>query len=154
MNNINVYIDKAKAAPNQEELILAWAKAENYAKILASSIVKNTSVSSDSTSDASQYFNETYEGLLTSIIILIVSEYGIESERHIISVFMMIIELNGLTDDSTETAQKNRLEELFSLLPPEHRAKMFAGPSIKADVRTSMNIFSSALGRAEYDRFY
>jgi type IV secretion system protein VirD4 len=33
------------------------------------------------------------------------------------------------------------------LLPPEQRAKMLAGPYIKADVHTSMNIFSSALGK-------
>lgn len=146
MNNVNIYVDKAKAAKDLDERILAQAKAEKYAKVLAQSIVNNTAVPINSTSEGSQYFNETSEGLITAII-LIVSEYGYDGERHIISVFRLIIDLNGLSEESSETLQKNRLEELFNLLPPENRAKLFAGPSIKADVRTSMNIFSSALGK-------
>jgi type IV secretion system protein VirD4 len=146
MNNVNLYIDKAKAAVNSDSRILAQAQAEKYAKVLAQSIVNNTAMPVTSSSEGSQYFNETSEGLITAII-LIVSEYGYDGERHIISVFRLIIDLNGLDEESTETLQKNRLEQLFSLLPPENRAKLFAGPSIKADVRTSMNIFSSALGK-------
>jgi type IV secretion system protein VirD4 len=146
MNNVNIFIDKAKAAADSDSRIIAQAQAEKYAKVLAQSIVNNTAMPVSSSSEGSQYFNETSEGLITAIV-LIVSEYGYEGERHIISVFRLIIDLNGLAEESTETAQKNRLEQLFSLLPPENRAKLFAGPSIKADVRTSMNIFSSALGK-------
>jgi type IV secretion system protein VirD4 len=146
MNNVNLSMDKSLAAANAETRILEQAKAEKYAKVLASSIVRNTSVSAASTNESTSYFNETSEGLLTAIILL-VSEFGRGSERHIVSVFRLIIELNGLSEESTETLQKNRLEELFNILPEEHRARLFAGPSSKADVRTSMNIFSSALGK-------
>lgn len=52
-----------------------------------------------------------------------------------------------MAEGSTETLQKNRLESLLDALPADHRAKLFAGASTKADVRTSMNIFSSALGK-------
>ncbi|MFT9057404.1 MAG: type IV secretory system conjugative DNA transfer family protein, partial [Ethanoligenens sp.] len=146
MNNVNVHMNQYKAAPNKEEQILEQAKAEKFAKLLASSIVKNTGVSAASNSESSEYFNQTSEGLMTAIILL-VSEYGRGSERHIVSVFRMIIELNGLSEGSSEALQKNRMEQLFDVLPENHRAKLFAGASTKADVRTSMNIFSSALGK-------
>lgn len=146
MHNVNVHMDKSKAADNREDEILEQAQAEKFAKVLADSIVKNTGASSSSTSESSEYFDETSKGLLTAII-LMVSEYGRGEERHIISVFRLIVELNGLSEGSTETLQKNRLESLMEVLPENHRAKLFAGASTKADIRTSMNIFSSALGK-------
>lgn len=146
MDNVNKHMDKSKAAQNREDEILEQAQAEKFAKLLAGSIVKNTDTPASSGGESSEYFNQTSEGLLTAIILL-VSEYGRGAERHIVSVFRLIIDLNGLSEGSTETLQKNRLESLFEVLPEEHRAKLFAGASTKADVRTSMNIFSSALGK-------
>lgn len=146
MNNVNKYVDKAKESKDSNSRIMFMAQAERYAKILSKSIISNTSTAVSSSSESSQYFNDTSEGLITAIILL-VSQYGYDDERHIISVFHLIIDLNGLSDNSTDTLQKNRLEELFNLLPPDSRFKLFAGAAIKADVRTSMNIFSSALGK-------
>lgn len=142
MHNVNVHMDKSKAADNREDEILEQAQAEKFAKLLADSIVKNTGASSSSTSESSEYFDETSKGLLTAII-LMVSEYGRGEERHIMLVFRLIVELNGLSEGSTETLQKNRLESLMEVLPEKHRAKLFAGASTKADIRTSMNIFFS-----------
>lgn len=146
MYNVNKYIDEAKAANDRESKVIAQAKAEKYAKVLSSSIIHNASMTAANTSESSEYFNDTSEGLLTAIILL-VSEYGVDGERHIVSVFHIIIDLNGISEDSTDTLQKNRLEQLFNLLPQENRSRLFAGPSTKADARTSMNIFSSALGK-------
>ncbi len=77
---------------------------------------------------------------------MLVSEYGAENERHIISVFRLIIELNGLSEGSTEGMQRNKLEELLKHVDND-RIVNFVGASMKADARTSMNIFSSALGK-------
>lgn len=143
MYTINVELDKYKAAQDESEKILHYAKAERYAKTLAASIVEN--VGTTSKSDSGQFFNETSKGLITALILL-VAEYGSEGERHIISVFKLLIELNGLTDDSDDSHQSNRLEELLKHVDND-RIMNFAGPSLKADVRTSMNIFSSALGK-------
>lgn len=143
MYNINQSIDCYKSATSSQDKILHYAAAERNAKILASSIVDNMDTTSKS--DASQYFNETSKGLITALILL-VSEYGEENERHIISVFKLIIELNGLDEGSTESLQKNKLNELLKSIDND-RIINFAGPSMKADVRTSMNIFSSALGK-------
>lgn len=143
MFNTNKEIDKYKAAKDESEKILHYARAERYAKTLSGSIVEN--MGAVVKNETSQFFNETSKGLITALTLL-VSEYGEEGERHIISVFKLLIELNGLSEGSTETEQKNRLEELLSYVNND-RILNFAGPSMKADVRTSMNIFSSALGK-------
>lgn len=143
MYNINAEIDRYKASENEGEKILHYAKAERYAKTLAASIVDN--LDTQNKSETSQFFNETAKGLITALILL-VAEYGEDGERHIISVFKLIIELNGLSEGSTEALQKNKLEDLLQHVGNE-RIKNFAGASMTADVRTSMNIFSSALGK-------
>ena len=143
MVTINAEIDKYKAVCDEAEKILHYARAERYAKTLASSIVEN--MGSVNKSDSGQFFNETSKGLITALILL-VAEYGDEGERHIISVFRLLIELNGLSEGSTEALQKNKLEELLQHVNND-RILNFAGASMKADVRTSMNIFSSALGK-------
>ena len=147
MNSINKYIDKAKNAQDERERITYYAKAERHAKTLANAIIKTSGVH---TSESSEFFNATSEGLIVALI-LIVSEYGKPEERHIVSVFNLIVELNGLVQDedgeSSDTTQRNRLKELLDIIPESGRARMFAGASISADVRTSMNIFSSALSK-------
>ncbi len=142
LNNINKAIDVYKASDGIEK-IKAYAKAEKYAKILAESIVDN--VTEVSKNEAGQYFTETSKGLVTGLALL-VSEYGEENERHIISVFKLIIELNGLAEGATEVNQKSRLAELLEHVDNE-RIKNYVGPSMSADMRSAMNIFSSALGK-------
>ncbi len=146
---VNQYMDKMRAAETAREKILCRARAERYAKILSSAIMNTSAVRSIGGSDSSEFFNNTAEGLITSIVLL-VSEYGLPSERHLPSVFRLLIELNGLVqneDEQSDTVQKSRLKELLSRLPEENRSKLFAGASINADVRTSMNIFSSAMAK-------
>lgn len=143
MNNINRHIDRYKAAQTEQDRLLHYGRAERYAKILSSSIVEN--MGDVQKSDSGDYFNETSKGLLTGMILL-VSEYGESEERHIISVFKLIIEMNGLTEDSSQASQKSRLQELLTHIDNE-RIKNYVGPATSADVRTSMNVFSSALGK-------
>lgn len=143
IHSVNVAIDAYKAAETEQDKLLHYAAAERHAKIAAGSIVDNLDTAMRD--ETSQYFTETSKGLITGLILL-VSEYGAENERHIISVFKLIIELNGLNEDSTEGLQKNKLEELLKHVDND-RIVNFVGASMKADVRTSMNIFSSALGK-------
>ena len=143
MDNINRHIDLYRAAVDEGEKLLHYGRAERYAKILAASIVEN--MGETQRSDTGSYFTETSKGLLTGMILL-VSEYGGRDERHIISVFRLIIEMNGLTDDSTQTTQRSRLQELLAHIEND-RIRNYVGPATSADVRTSMNVFSSALGK-------
>lgn len=143
MVEVNRYMDKYKAAASDAEKLIAYARAEKFAKMVANSIVNNMGTADRS--EASEFFKDTAQGLVSALILL-VSEYGDENERHIISVFKLIIELNGLTDDSSDTLQKNKLKGLLEKIDND-RIRDFAGASITADVRTSMNIFSSALSK-------
>ncbi len=97
--------------------------------------------------ETSQFFNNSAGGLITGLILL-VSQYGAEDERHIISVFKLVIELNGLAgqQDPENGSQKSKLQELLSHVDDD-RITNYVGASMTADVRTSMNIFSSALSK-------
>lgn len=148
MCKVNEYIDIAKTDKDKSKRIIARTRAEHYAQLLSSSICATTGAKAQS--EASEFFNSTAQGLITAIILL-VSEYGDNNQRHVVSVFNLIIELNGLIEDEngkiSEMTQNNRLKDLIQLLPDNIRIKMFAGASISADVRTGMNIFSSALSK-------
>lgn len=139
MKQVNDYIAKYNQATTDQEKTKAYARAEKYAKTLASAIVKSVG----DASGGDQFFSQTSQGLISAIILL-VSEYGKPEEKHLVSVFNLIIELNGLSEESTETLQKSRFKELLELAP-DHRANYLAGASVSADVRTSMNVFASAL---------
>lgn len=139
MKQVNDCITKYNNATTKQEQTKAYARAEKYAKTLASAIVKSVG----DASGGDQFFTQTSQGLISAIILL-VSEYGKPEEKHLVSVFNLIIELNGLSEESTETLQKSRFKELLELAP-EHRANYLAGASVSADVRTSMNVFASAL---------
>lgn len=141
IKQVACWIDKYNNAPNETEKLKAYSKAEKYSKTLAAAIVK--AVDDTQASGGDQFFKNTAQGLIAAIILL-VAEYGEGSERKLISVFKLIIELNGLTEESTDTQQKSRLKELLEK-NPGHRANLLAGASMSADNRTSMNVFSSAL---------
>lgn len=143
MYNINKSLDEYKSAINPLNKIKSYAQAEKYAKILSNSIVCN--LDTNDKSEASEYFKNTAQGLITALLLL-VSEYGEQQQRHIISVFRLIIELNGLDETSNvaEGLQKSKMEKLLTYVEND-RLKYYSGASIKADVRTTMNIFSTAL---------
>ncbi|MFV0255084.1 MAG: type IV secretory system conjugative DNA transfer family protein, partial [Erysipelotrichaceae bacterium] len=140
MKQVNDYSTIYHNATSEKEKTKAYARAEKYSKTLASAIVKSVG---DASSGGDQFFSQTSQGLISAIILL-VSEYGDPEEKHLVSVFNLIIELNGLSEESTETLQKSRFKELLELAP-HHRANYLAGASVSADVRTSMNVFASAL---------
>lgn len=148
LNNVNRNMDVYLKGTSEKERLISYGKAERYAKILAQSIVHNLDVST--TNDTAAYFNETAQGLLTGIILL-VSQYACKQEqRHIISVFNLIIDLNGVSAEgqsaSNTAVQRNKLHELLEHIDND-RIKSHVGAVMSADIRSSMNIFSSALGK-------
>lgn len=146
MHLTNKYIDISRSTDDYQEGLHAEALAERYAKVLANMINGELDSSQGGGDGSSKFFDATSTGLMTSLI-LVVSRHGYKGERHLISVFRMILELNGLIEGATETNQKNRLEEMFSLFEEQERAEFFAGAAVKADVRTSMNVFASAISK-------
>ena len=150
MYKVNKAIDRYKSATSEGEKAVYYGYAERYAKILASSLVDNTDGGTGrAINDASEYFSDTGKGLLTGIILL-VSEYAAQEERHIISVFSLILETNGVLESTqfknNPEQQKSRLVALLDKLDNK-RIKYYTGATTSADSRTLMNIFSSALSK-------
>lgn len=145
MNGVNEEINEYLCCINEEDKLRHYAKAERFAKQVSSSIIKN--IMGETKDSASDFFDKTAQGLITGLILL-VSQYGAESERHIISVFKLIVELNGLIDNSNieNGQQRSKLTDLLQYID-DNRITDYVGASVSADVRTSMNVFSSALAK-------
>ncbi len=136
---VNKYIDKYKETNKLSDK----SKAEKYAKIISKTIVFGDGDSSQYGQNS--YFYESAEGLLTSIILL-VSEYCSDKERHIVSVFKVIQELSEITPAQKKN-NTNSFRELLNLLPDTHKAKWFAGASIFAPTEQLLAVVSTVLSK-------
>lgn len=139
---INRYMDMAIAdAAN----IAAKAKAEKYAKIIAKTIVNPQG--DDSNRGQNAYFYEAAEGLLCSVILLL-SEFlspqaGEPEKRHIVSVFKLVQELL----EPSGIKGRSQFQILMSKLPPEHKAKWFAGAALNSSEQAMASVMSTVLSR-------
>lgn len=147
LNEVNKAIDEYKAATDKMGKAMAYGKAERFAKIVAGQIMKSSG--GNATSESSDYFNETAQGLVVGTILL-VSEYAPRPARHIVSVFALILELNGAAQGAQQApfgaAQPNLMDTLLEQLN-NVRIHYYTAPATSADTRTRMNVFSSALSK-------
>lgn len=148
MSLVNKHLKLALETDDEKIKVIEFAKCEKYAKILSDSLVNSNQ--NKTTSGADEFFSSASLGLLTSLILLI-SQFGNPNEKHLSSVYSLIVELNGVVEEDANS-QNNKLKailiELEQLVEGQDfstRSKLYAGASISADIRTSMNIFSSAL---------
>lgn len=143
--NVNAAIDEYRGAADKLDKARAYGRAERYAKVVASQLIDSDAA--DVKSESSDYFNETARGLITGVILL-VSEFAPPQQRHIISVFNLILEMNGQIQGAGGFGQpqKTKMEELLEKID-DPRIRYYTGPATSADMRTSMNVFSSALGK-------
>lgn len=108
---VNIEIDAWRKERDAKRRAVHYATAERYAKVIASAIIGNTG--SVNSGDSSEYFNETARGLITGLVLL-VSQYGQDGERHIVSVFNLIVELAGADNpEKGNTVQKSRLAAML-----------------------------------------
>ena len=113
------------------------ARAEKYAKIIAKTVVTS---SSGTEHGQNSYFYDAAEGLITSVILL-VAEFCPPETRHIVSVFKLIQDLLSPSGQKG----KNQLQMLLSLLPPEHKARWFAGAAFTAGEQAMASVLSTAM---------
>jgi type IV secretion system protein VirD4 len=116
---VNKYIDlylKTKELQHK-------AKAEKFAKITAKTIV-NAGMQ-DANHGQNAFYYESAEGLITSAILLI-AEFCEPNKRHIVSVFKIIQDLLS----PSKIKGKNQFQILIDRLPPEHKARWFAGSAL------------------------
>lgn len=133
---VNKYMDLyAKTSEVQYK-----AKAEKYAKIIAKTII--LSGMEAGSFGQNSYFYDAAEGLITASILL-VSEFCRPEERHIVSVFKIIQELLA----PGRNRNKNQFQQLMELLPPDHKAKWFAGAALNTAEQSMASVMSTALSR-------
>lgn len=116
------------------------AKAEKYAKIISKTIILSGRESGNFGQNS--YFYDSAEGLLTATILL-VAEFCAPEERHIVSVFKIIQEL--LAGGGGE--KKNQFQQVMAMLPPDHKAKWFAGAALNTSEQSMASVMSTALSR-------
>lgn len=141
---VNAEIDAWRKEQDARQRAVHYATAERYAKTIASAITGSTG--SVNSGDSSEYFNETARGLITGLMLL-VSQYGKEGERHIVSVFNLIVELAGAdAPEKGNQVQKSRLAAMLENVT-DRRIKGYVATTTSADIRTTLNIISSALAK-------
>lgn len=138
-NNLLHLVNKYMDMYHAEKILAHRAKAERYAKVLAKTIISPLSKSQDY--GGNTYFYEAAEGLLAAVI-LIISEYSHPQERHILSVAHLVQEL--MSGDGNKV---NHFKGLLDMLPPDNKAKLFAGAAVAAQGVTVGSILSTALSR-------
>lgn len=145
MQVLNHYMAVYKKSPNTQTGLKAEAKAQKYAKIIAASIIESAGFKGGG---ENSYFYDSAEGIITSSILLI-SEFGNEGEKHIISVFKLIQELSKNISNKEDQNKDLQTEfaKLVALLPENHKAKWFAGSAVEADIKTALSVFATALSK-------
>lgn len=126
---------------NDKSNLAAKAKAEKYAKITSKTII-NSSGGDAASYGQNAYFYDAAEGLLTASILLI-AEYCPPEKRHIISVFKLIQDLLA----PSGVKGKNQFQLLMDKLPPDHKAKWFAGSALNTGDQAMASVMSTALSR-------
>ncbi|MBU5255220.1 VirD4-like conjugal transfer protein, CD1115 family [Tissierella praeacuta] len=142
---VNKYMDTYR---EDNDNLAAKAKAEKYAKIISKTIINSTGDSSAYGQNA--FFYDAAEGLLTAVILLI-AEYlpptkedgKIVDSRHIISVFKMVQDLMA----PSKVKGKSQFQILMDKLPPEHKARWFAGAALNSAEQAMASVLSTVLSR-------
>ena len=140
---VNKYMDAHRADENN---LVAKAKAEKYAKIIAKTIINAGSENYGQ----NQFFYDAAEGLLTAVILLIAeylpptkNEDGSTTDcRHIISVFKLVQDLLA----PSKVKGKSQFQLLMDKLPSDHKARWFAGAALPA-IDSLELIFSASRSR-------
>jgi len=133
---INKYMDIYKAQPSN---LAAKAKSEKYAKILSKTLIH---AGGEESHGQNQFFYDAAEGLLTAMLLL-VAEYLPKEERHIVSVFKLVQELMA----PSPVEDKNLFQLLMEQLPPDHKARWFAGAALNSAKQAMASVLSTVLSR-------
>ena len=142
MTLVNYYMDRAKRDPNN---LAAKAKAENYAKILAKTIV---SPEGSSQYGENAFFYESAEGVLASVVMLlaefILPEKDGTEKRHIVSAFKLVQDLLAAPGGGRG---KNGFHVLMDMLPSVHKARWVAGAALTAADQAMASVMSTVLSK-------
>ena len=136
-------MDIARKEPGN---LAARAKAEKYAKILSKTIVNPDG--DDSNRGQNAFFYDAAEGLLTSVILMLAEflppdEDHPQERRHIVSVFKLVQDLL----EPSGVKGKSHFQLLMGKLPPDHKARWFAGAALNSAEQAMASVMSTVLSR-------
>ncbi len=141
----NAYMDQAVEHPDD---LAARAKAEKYAKILSKTIINPDGDSGSYGQNA--FFYDSAEGLLTAVILLLAEfippkkiDGQLRERRHIVSVFKLVQDLL----EPSGIKGKSCFQVLMGRLPPEHKARWFAGAALNTSEQAMASVLSTVLSR-------
>lgn len=137
---MNCYYDEYRKTGNLRSL----AFAEKHAKIIASAVIHSGGFSGDGGQNA--YFYDSAEGLIAAVCLL-AAEFCDEKERHIVTVFKLILEMLAPATGSTEKKKKTVAQEIMEHLPAEHKAKWLSGAAINASGSSAASVLTTAMSR-------
>ena len=139
---MNHYMDIARMHP---ENLAARACAENYAKILAKTII---SPEGSSQYGDNAFFYESAEGVLAAIVMLlaefILPEKDGTEKRHIVSAFKLVQDLLAAPGGGRG---KNGFHVLMDMLPSVHKARWVAGAALTAADQAMASVMSTVLSK-------
>lgn len=142
---VNKYMDIYRADNTN---LMAKAKAEKYAKIIAKTIIATGDDNSSMGQNA--FFYDSAEGLLSAVILLLAEflpptkiDGQMVDRRHIVSVFKMVQDLTA----PGKAKGKSQFQELMELLPSTHKAKWFAGAALNSSEAAMASVLSTVLSR-------
>jgi len=140
---VNKYMDAYRQQPGN---LVPKARAEKYAKIISKTIINSGTEAVNY--GQNQFFYDAAEGLLTSVILLL-AEYlpptdaDPRDKRHIISVFKLVQELL----EPSKVKGKSQFQLLIAKLPPDHKARWFAGAALNSAEQAMASVMSTVLSR-------
>jgi type IV secretion system protein VirD4 len=142
---VNKYMDIYR---DDNTNLMAKAKAEKYAKIIAKTIISTDGDNSSMGQNA--FFYDSAEGLLSAVILLLAEfmpptkiDGQIVDRRHIVSVFKMVQDLTA----PGRAKGKSQFQELMELLPSTHKAKWFSGAALNSSEAAMASVLSTVLSR-------
>ncbi|MEG0693354.1 MAG: type IV secretory system conjugative DNA transfer family protein [Oscillospiraceae bacterium] len=142
---VNKYMDIYR---KDTDNLMAKAKAEKYAKIIAKTIISSDGDNSSMGQNA--FFYDSAEGLLSAVILLLAEfmppneiDGQMVDKRHIVSVFKMVQDLTAPGKEKNKTA----FQELIEMLPSTHKAKWFAGAALNSSDAAMASVLSTVLSR-------
>lgn len=132
--------DKVHANQYKADYLRYKGKTEKYAKIIAKTIIYSEG---DQNYGQNQFFYDAAEGIITSVCLL-VSEFGNDSERHIVTVFKVI---QDLLAPAKGGPSENKFKAIMKKLPSDHKAKWFSGAALNTADQSMASVLSTAMAR-------
>ena len=142
---VNRYIDRWKSSGN----VSHKSRAERYAKSLARSIIRTKGFDGGG---QNSYFYDSAEGVITAVILL-VAQYAEPKERHIVSVFKLLLELlqESKASQKDETGKRvpsrTKLHEILDYLPEDDKIRWFAGSAPQTGGAQFSSVMTTAMSR-------